>query len=246
MQSANADASRPRTGTPSAFAEFQATTRRTASQATKTLEAGGYLVQQRSRADGRSVTPRLTDKGHQVVVRDPFQVPVRAVGSLKPQEQTAMRDALRRVLTALAASGTRTLACAGTAPISVAKSTPTRRVRADPSLDACCSPPRSSRMTLFCSASIFSQKANSARRVHQGRHKNRYRPRATRKFGQISRPRRRPGRLYGVGGESQINCNTSHQIPVQVIEAPHVSPISDVRHLLPKANIRPTLHRVEN
>src|SRR6516162_3206281 len=59
-----------------------------------------------------------------------------------------------------------TLACAGSAPTSVAKSTPNRRVRADPSLDACCSAPRSSRMTLFSSASIFSQKASAARRVH--------------------------------------------------------------------------------
>jgi DNA-binding MarR family transcriptional regulator len=39
--------------TPSAFAEFQATTRGTASQAIKVLEAGGYLVRQRSEADGR-------------------------------------------------------------------------------------------------------------------------------------------------------------------------------------------------
>src|SRR5437764_11575868 len=68
--------------TRSAFAEFQATTRGTASQAIKTLEAGGYLVRQRSKADGRSVTLRLTDKGHEVIARDPFEVLVRAVGSL--------------------------------------------------------------------------------------------------------------------------------------------------------------------
>jgi DNA-binding MarR family transcriptional regulator len=92
--------------TPSAFADFQATTRGTASQAIKALEVGGYLVRQRSQADGRSVTLRLTDKGHEVVARDPFEALVRAVGSLDPQEQTAMRDALRRVLTTLAASGT--------------------------------------------------------------------------------------------------------------------------------------------
>ena len=91
--------------TPSAFAEFQATTRGTASQAIKALEAGGYLVRQRSPADGRSVTLRLTDKGHEVVARDPFEVLVRAVGSLNVQEQTAMRDALHHVLTTLAASG---------------------------------------------------------------------------------------------------------------------------------------------
>ena len=67
---------------------------------------GGYLVRHRSRADGRSVTLRLTDKGHEVVARDPFEALVRAMGSLDRQEQTAMRDALRRVLTTLAASGT--------------------------------------------------------------------------------------------------------------------------------------------
>jgi len=92
--------------TPSAFAEFQATTRGTATQAIKTLEAAGYLVRQRSQADGRSVTLRLTDKGYEVVARDPFEALVRAVGSLDPREQTSMREALHRVLTILAASGT--------------------------------------------------------------------------------------------------------------------------------------------
>jgi DNA-binding MarR family transcriptional regulator len=91
--------------TPSAFAEFQATTRGTASQAIKALEAGGYLVRQRSQADGRSVTLRLTDKGREAVARDPFEVLVRAVDSLNAQEQTAMRDALHHVLTTIAASG---------------------------------------------------------------------------------------------------------------------------------------------
>jgi DNA-binding MarR family transcriptional regulator len=91
--------------TPSAFAEFQATTRGTASQAIKALEAVGYLVRQRSQADGRSVTLRLTDKGHEVVARDPFEVLVRAVGSLNAQEQAAMRDALHHVLTTIVADG---------------------------------------------------------------------------------------------------------------------------------------------
>src|SRR6516225_7375072 len=92
--------------TPSAFAEFQATTRGTASQAIKALVAGGYLVRQRSQADGRSVTLRLTDKGNEVIARDPFEVLVRAVSSLDAEEQTAMHDALHHVLTAVAASGT--------------------------------------------------------------------------------------------------------------------------------------------
>ena len=90
--------------TPSAFADFQATTRGTASQAIKALEGGGYLVRRRSQADGRSVTLRSTDKGHELIARDPFDALVRAVGSLDLQEQTAMRDALRRVLTTVAAS----------------------------------------------------------------------------------------------------------------------------------------------
>ena len=91
--------------TPSAFAEFQATTRGTASQAIKALEAGGYLVRQRSQADGRSVTLRLTNKGNKAIARDPFEVLVRAVHSLDTEVQAAMHDALHQVLTTVAASG---------------------------------------------------------------------------------------------------------------------------------------------
>ena len=64
---------------PSAFAEFQATTRGTASQVIKALEAGGYSVRQRSETDGRSVALRLTDKGKEAIARDPFEALVRAV-----------------------------------------------------------------------------------------------------------------------------------------------------------------------
>src|SRR3982074_3849605 len=48
----------PFSRTPSAFAEVQAPTRGTATQAIKALAARGYLVRQRSEADGRSVTVR--------------------------------------------------------------------------------------------------------------------------------------------------------------------------------------------
>lgn len=91
--------------TPSAFAEFQATTRGTASQAIKTLEAGGYLVRRRSDADGRSVTLRLTKRGKKTLARDPFEVLVGAVDSLDEEEQAALHDALRQVLTTAAAGG---------------------------------------------------------------------------------------------------------------------------------------------
>jgi DNA-binding MarR family transcriptional regulator len=91
--------------TPSAFAEFQATTRGTASQAIKALEAGGYLVRQRSKADGRSVSLRLTSKGKKALARDPFEVLVRAVDLLDAKERTAMHHAMHQVLTTLAAGG---------------------------------------------------------------------------------------------------------------------------------------------
>ena len=90
---------------PSAFAEFQATTRGTASQAIKALEASGYLVRQQSKADGRSVSLRLTSKGKKALARDPFEVLVHAVDALDAKVQTAMHDALHEVLTTVAASG---------------------------------------------------------------------------------------------------------------------------------------------
>jgi DNA-binding MarR family transcriptional regulator len=92
---------------PSAFAEFQATTRGTASQAIKALAASGYLVRQRSKSDGRSVSLRLTSKGKKALARDPFEVLVRAFGSLDEKVQTVMHHALHQVLTTLAASGHR-------------------------------------------------------------------------------------------------------------------------------------------
>src|SRR4029077_16866555 len=52
----------PFSRTPSAFAEFQATTRGPASQAIKSLEAGGYLVRQPFKTDGRSVSLLLKRK----------------------------------------------------------------------------------------------------------------------------------------------------------------------------------------
>src|SRR2546428_4411475 len=82
---------------PSAFAEFQATTRGTASQAIKALEADGYLVRQRSKTDGRSVSLRLTDKGHEALVRDPFEVLVRAVDTLDAKQRTPLHHALHQL-----------------------------------------------------------------------------------------------------------------------------------------------------
>src|SRR6516225_9901042 len=90
---------------PSASAAFQASTRGTASQAIKALEARGYLVRQRSKADRRSASLRLTNKGNKALARDPFEALVRAVDSLDLKERTAMRQALHQLLSTIAASG---------------------------------------------------------------------------------------------------------------------------------------------
>lgn len=91
--------------TPSAFAVFQATTRGTASQAIKALEAGGYLVRRRSDADRRSMSLQLTKKGNRTLASDPFEVLVRAVTALDAKEQTLLHDALQQMMTTIAAYG---------------------------------------------------------------------------------------------------------------------------------------------
>ena len=65
------------------------------------------MVRQRSKADRRSVTLRLQDKGKKALACDPFEVLVRAVDALDLEEQTVMHDALHQVLTTVAASGAR-------------------------------------------------------------------------------------------------------------------------------------------
>ena len=90
---------------PSAFAEFQATTRGTATQTIKLLEAGGYLVREPSKADRRSIRLRLTGKGKKALARDPFEVLVCAVDLLDAKERTAMRCALHQVVSTVATSG---------------------------------------------------------------------------------------------------------------------------------------------
>jgi DNA-binding MarR family transcriptional regulator len=90
---------------PSALAEFQATTRGTATQTIKLLEARGYLVREPSKADRRSIRLRLTGEGKRALARDPFEVLVRAVDLLDAKERTAMRRALHQVLSTIATSG---------------------------------------------------------------------------------------------------------------------------------------------
>ena len=84
--------------TPSAFAAFHATTRGTASQTIKSLEAQGYLTRMRSEDDRRSVRLVLTEKARGILANDPFESLVRAAGSLHPSVQGHFANALQRIV----------------------------------------------------------------------------------------------------------------------------------------------------
>ena len=68
--------------TVSAFAEFHATTRGTASQTVKGLIKQGYLARIPSDTDGRSARVNMTDNAKAILARDPFEVVVDAAEAL--------------------------------------------------------------------------------------------------------------------------------------------------------------------
>jgi len=84
--------------TPSAFAAFHGTTRGTATQTIKSLEAQGYLTRVRSEDDRRSVWLVLTEKARAIVANDPFESLVRAADSLPPIVQGYFANALQHML----------------------------------------------------------------------------------------------------------------------------------------------------
>ncbi len=88
--------------TVSAFAEFHATTRGTASQTVKSLVTRGYLQRTRSPRDGRSVHFDLTPLARRTLASDPFHAIVRAAGSLSATQQSRMASGLTQLLKALA------------------------------------------------------------------------------------------------------------------------------------------------
>lgn len=85
------------TRTVSAFAEFHATTRGTASQTVKGLVSEGYLTRSRSDLDGRSVRFDLTDKGRSALSRDPLDVLSEAIGNLPPGIRNQLETSLKRL-----------------------------------------------------------------------------------------------------------------------------------------------------
>ena len=88
--------------TVSAFAEYRATTRGTASQTVKALVALGYLSRKRSRQDGRSARLELTDKARTALASDPGEDLVRAANALSATARGHVATGLQRLLGYLA------------------------------------------------------------------------------------------------------------------------------------------------
>ena len=84
--------------TVSAFAEYHATTRGTASQTVKGLVARGYLSRTRSRRDGRSARLEVTDNARAILARDPCEDIVRAAGALPASARGHLATGLERLL----------------------------------------------------------------------------------------------------------------------------------------------------
>jgi DNA-binding MarR family transcriptional regulator len=93
--------------TPSALADFEASSRAAVSHIINRLEQDGYLLRHQSPEDARSVSIELTEKGVAAVRDDPIASLERAVRSLSECDQHGLHDCLREVLTHLAMFGVR-------------------------------------------------------------------------------------------------------------------------------------------
>ena len=88
--------------TPSSFASFQATTRGTASQTIKTLEARGLLERHRSESDGRSVRFEVTENGRRALAGDLLRHLIAAIAALAPGDRAALERVLPELVARLA------------------------------------------------------------------------------------------------------------------------------------------------
>ena len=91
----------------SALADFEANSRAAVSHIIGRLERRGYLTRRQSEDDGRSFGLEVTAKGQAALQHDPIGSLVHVVRSLPEENRSALHDALREVLTGLAASGAR-------------------------------------------------------------------------------------------------------------------------------------------
>lgn len=88
--------------TPSAFSEFHATTRGTASQTVKSLVALGLLARQSHETDGRSTVINVTEAGLAQLRADPLSDLRKVLANLPEATHAALATALGRAITDLA------------------------------------------------------------------------------------------------------------------------------------------------
>ena len=88
--------------TPSAFSEFHATTRGTASQTVKSLVSMGLLERHRSDTDRRSARFEVTEAGQAALRDDPLQALVAALEALPEATRTQFAATLGEVTERLA------------------------------------------------------------------------------------------------------------------------------------------------
>lgn len=87
----------PSSRTLSAFADYHATTRGTASQTVKSLVTQGLLTRTASKSDRRSARFDLSERGRVVYAQDRFEDLVRAIAELPQNLQADLHAALERV-----------------------------------------------------------------------------------------------------------------------------------------------------
>lgn len=88
--------------TPSAFSEFHATTRGTASQTVKSLVALGLLRKQSHQSDARSTLIEVTEAGHAMLRRDPLGDLRAVLAELPPQMRATLSSAVQQATAELA------------------------------------------------------------------------------------------------------------------------------------------------
>lgn len=88
--------------TPSAFSDFHATTRGTASQTVKSLIGLGFLERRANEADGRSALIEVTEAGRRQLERDPLGDLAACIAALPEAQRQALSATLAGLATAIA------------------------------------------------------------------------------------------------------------------------------------------------
>lgn len=88
--------------TPSAFSEFHATTRGTASQVVKSLIGLGFLMRRAHDSDGRSAMIDLTEAGRAKLADDPLGDLMQCIGALPTERKALFEQTLCDLTEALA------------------------------------------------------------------------------------------------------------------------------------------------